>query len=124
MPVHAVWVDWTKNKDRLCAIRQRVFTGEQGVPEELDLDGLDETAQHFLALNEMGNPIGTARLVASGQIGRMAVLAEHRKLGIGRKLLDAAVDHARRTGMTRVFLHAQSHAEEFYRKSGFVRVGN
>ncbi len=123
MQVHAVNVEWSAYKERLCAIRQQVFTQEQGVPTELDLDGLDEDAHHFVALNEFGQALGTARLVPTGQIGRMAVLAEQRRFGIGRKLLQAAIDHATRIGMSRVFLHAQSHAEDFYRKSGFLPIG-
>ncbi len=123
MPVHAVKVDWSKYMDKLRAIRTRVFSEEQGVPKELDWDGLDDTADHFIALNEMGVPLGTARLVETGQIGRMAVLPEHRNAGIGRQLLDAAVAHAAEKGAARVFLHAQQHAEGFYRKAGFLPTG-
>jgi predicted GNAT family N-acyltransferase len=123
MPVHAVNVEWSSHKDRLRAIRGTVFIEEQGVPKELEWDGLDEAAHHFIALNEMGLPLGTARLLDSGQIGRMAVLPEHRGKGIGRQLLDAAVKHATGCGMTRVFLHAQQQAEGFYRKAGFLPTG-
>lgn len=123
MPVHAVKVDWATHRDRLRAIRARVFIEEQGVPKDLEWDGLDENADHFIALNEAGLALGTARLLNTGQIGRMAVLAEQRGKGIGRQLLEAAVSHAVTLGMPRVFLHAQRHAEAFYRKSGFVPTG-
>jgi predicted GNAT family N-acyltransferase len=121
--VHAVKVEWSSNRERLQQIRQNVFTDEQQVPRELDLDGLDDDAIHFIALNEAGQALGTARLLATGQIGRMAVLAEQRRRGIGRKLLEAAVAEATNVGLARVFLHAQRHAEDFYRKSGFLPVG-
>ncbi len=75
MPVHAVKVDWSTHRDRLRAIRARVFIEEQGVPQDLEWDGLDESADHFIALNEAGVALGTARLLNTGQIGRMAVLA-------------------------------------------------
>ena len=123
MPVHAVKVDWAKDHDRLRAIRARVFIEEQGVPLELEWDGLDDDADHFIALNEAGQALGTARLLKTGQVGRMAVLADQRGRGIGRQLLDAAVQHAVASGMPRVFLHAQQHAEGFYRKSGFALTG-
>lgn len=123
MPVHAVKVDWATHRDRLRAIRARVFIEEQGVAKELEWDGLDESAHHFIALNEAGVALGTARLLNTGQIGRMAVLAEQRSRGIGRQLLETAVGHAVTLGMPRVFLHAQRHAEGFYRKSGFVPTG-
>ena len=53
----------------------------------------------------------------------MAVLKEQRGRDIGRQLLKAAVDHAVEVGLQRVFLHAQTHAEGFYRKSGFLPFG-
>ena len=123
MPVHAVKVEWATHRDRLRAIRARVFIEEQGVPKDLEWDGLDESAEHFIALNEAGVALGTARLLSTGQIGRMAVLAEQRGRGIGRQLLETAVSHAVTLGMPRVFLHAQRHAEGFYRKSGFAPTG-
>ena len=123
MAVHAVRVDWSSNRDRLQQIRQRVFTEEQKVPRDLDLDGRDDNAIHFIALNEAGQALGTARLLPTGQIGRMAVVPEQRGRGIGRQLLEAAVAEATTVGLARVFLHAQRHAEDFYRKSGFLPVG-
>jgi len=123
MAVHAVKVDWSSNRNRLQQIRERVFSDEQNVPRDLDVDGLDDDAIHFIALNDAGQALGTARLLQTGQIGRMAVLAEQRGRGIGRQLLDAAVAEATNAGFARVFLHAQRHAEDFYRKSGFLPVG-
>ena len=125
MTVHAVKVEWSTHREKLRAIRQRVFIEEQSVPLELEWDGLDDEATHFLALNEMGLALGTARLLTStGQIGRMAVLKEQRGRDIGQQLLKAAIDHAVAVGLERVFLHAQMHAEGFYRKSGFRPVGS
>lgn len=124
MAVHAVRVEWSTHMEKLRAIRQRVFIEEQNVPLDLEWDGLDEEAAHFLALNEMGLALGTARLLTrTGQIGRMAVIKEQRGRDIGRQLLKAAVDHAVEVGLQRVFLHAQTHAEGFYRKSGFLPFG-
>jgi predicted GNAT family N-acyltransferase len=124
MRVHAVKVDWSSNKERLREIREKVFITEQNVPRDLEWDGLDDDALHFIALNEAGQALGTARLLQTGQIGRMAVLAEQRSRGIGRALLAAAVAEATHIGLARVFLHAQRHAEAFYRKAGFLPIGS
>lgn len=105
------------------AIRTAVFVVEQKVPEHLELDGEDEAARHFLARSEAGADIGCARLLPSGQIGRMAVLPPHRRCGVGALLLRAAVAEAQARGCPRCFLHAQIDAEAFYRRAGFIAQG-
>ena len=114
--------DWVAGSDVLRALRAQVFIEEQGVPRELERDGQDEAAMHFLATLD-GTPVGTARLLPSGQIGRMAVLLPHRRTGIGRQLLQAAIEFARARGDSEVFLHAQRSAEPFYIAAGFVVEG-
>ncbi len=121
--VHVIPAAWQEHKDVLRHIREVVFIQGQSVPRELEWDGLDEDSQHFLAVNELGQYIGCARLLDNGQIGRMAVLEEYRGSGIGAQLLDAAIEAGRERGLERLFLHAQSYAEAFYRKGGFVPYG-
>ena len=123
MEIHVVPVDWSSHQQQLQTVRAKVFVEEQGVPQDLEWDGQDEEASHFLAVNEAGQAIGCARLLPSGQIGRMAVMAEQRGRGIGNRLLDAAVEQAKQLQMTRVFLHAQRDAIDFYRKAGFLPSG-
>ena len=43
--------------------------------------------------------------------------------GVGRALLDHIVQHARRKGMQRLYLHAQEQAADFYLKFGFEVEG-
>ncbi len=123
MQIHVVPVPWSSHHRQLREVREIVFIKEQGVPRELEWDGEDEHAYHFLAVNEAGQAIGCARLLANGKIGRMAVLAEFRGTGLGTRLLDAVIEHAKQLGLLTVHLHAQTHAEPFYRKSGFLPVG-
>jgi len=49
----------------------------------------------------------------------MAVGAEHRRRGIGRKLLEAAEIEARREGAAEMLLHAQLPARDFYERGGY-----
>lgn len=124
MTVHVIKVDWHARQDALKDIRFEVFVNEQNVPLEEELDGLDDRGSHFLALNDAGQAVGCARLLPTGQIGRMAVRQPQRGLGIGAQLLGAAVAEAQALGMNKVFLHAQTYAEEFYRKGGFIGLGD
>ncbi len=123
MEVHVLPVDWLTHQEALQAIRGRVFIDEQGVPKEIEWDGQDDTAHHFIAINEAGQRIGCGRLLPDGRIGRMAVLAEFRNKGIGGQILDAVIGKARDLGFTRVTLHAQADAVNFYHRAGFLNEG-
>lgn len=117
-------VSWAEEERALSRLRRQIFVVEQGVPEELEWDGLDQQAWHFLARDSDGEAIGVARLLPSGQIGRMAVLPCWRGRGVGRALLNAALSEARRAGRADIFLHAQLSAVGFYERCGFERLGN
>jgi len=104
-------------------VRERVFIEEQKVPRELEWDEWDETSDHAVAFDAGGNPIGTARLLPDGRIGRMAVLKDWRRQGVGAKLLGAMLDRARARFMARAILHAQTRAAGFYRRFGFSERG-
>ena len=116
-------VSWQTHGEALTALRRTVFVEEQGVPEAEEWDGQDEASRHFIAADGTGAAIGTARLMPSGQIGRMAVLKPLRGTGIGARLLTAAVDAARQGGYERIFLHAQTQAAGFYERAGFRPAG-
>ena len=116
-------VTWHIYASVLRSIRHTVFVAEQGVAEAEEWDGEDEASRHFLAQDESGKPVGTARLMPTGQIGRMAVLTDQRRHGIGAKLLAAAVSAAYGAGHRRIFLHAQTHAIGFYERAGFRTSG-
>ena len=116
-------VVWGQSASTLIAIRTEVFVDEQNVPEELEIDGMDGDSYHFLASLTDGTPVGTARLMKSGQIGRMAVLAQYRNAGIGQQLLQCAIAKARNLGFEEIFLHAQIQALDFYLRNGFEAFG-
>jgi predicted GNAT family N-acyltransferase len=100
-----------------------VFVEEQRVPCDLEWDNREATAIHILAEDPDGEPVGTARLLSNGQIGRMAVLKSRRKTGIGTALLGAALEIARQKGLPTPFLNAQESAIPFYRRMGFSETG-
>ena len=115
--------DWRADKDSLAQIRRLVFIEEQNVPEELEWDEFDDSSIHFLVTLE-AQTIACARLKPDGQIGRMAVLAEYRNQGTGRKLLQFILQKAKQQKLKKVYLHAQVTAVSFYEKQGFIAVGD
>ena len=107
-------------------IRRRVFQDEQGVSAEEEFDADDDRATHLLA-HVGGTPVGTSRIVYYpdfAKIGRMAVLRESRRHGVGRALLEAAIRIAAARGVTQLVLHAQVQAIPFYSALGFRVVGD
>ena len=118
------WHDFQKLASPL---RTEVFVLEQKVPVEMELDADDVTALHAVALNRMGLPLATGRLVqhAPGvaRIGRMAVKKQMRGSNLGRRVLNALMDAAQNRGDSQVILHAQCSAEGFYKRSGFEAHG-
>lgn len=114
---------WTESKDELRHIREAVFIEEQGVPVKLEWDEYDPDATHVLVRDSKQHAIATARLLADGHIGRMAVLKSWRHQGIGSAMLHTLIAVCQDKQLT-PFLDAQIHALEFYEKNGFVSVGD
>jgi predicted GNAT family N-acyltransferase len=104
-------------------VREEVFVREQGVPLEMEWDDDDARCRHAVAQDGAGVAIGTARLLPEGRIGRMAVRKAWRRKGVGAGLLRALLDEARRSGMSTIILHAQTHAAAFYGRFGFSARG-
>ncbi len=119
-----VVAQWSRDRDALRHVREVVFVLGQRVPVELEWDGLDPDCDHVLALDTVGQPIGTARMSADHRIGRMAVLAEWRGRGVGASMLAQLLELARARAWPEVALHAQAGAIGFYRRFGFVGEGD
>lgn len=113
---------WERARERASPIRFEVFVREQRVPPEIELDAMDAQCLHAIAFLKE-RPVGTARLLPDGHIGRMAVLKAHRKKGVGAAMLKRLIEAARARGDREVALSAQVHAVPFYRAHGFVEEG-
>jgi len=117
-------VNWHTGHLQLSEIRTQVFVEEQSVPADVEWDGKDDSAFHWIAVDDSNTPLGTARMLADGHIGRMAVLKHARNRGVGRALLQKAIEHARTLDIYEAYLYAQTHAANFYLKEGFVIHGD
>ena len=118
---------WAELGSDAAVVRTEVFVHEQKIPLELEWDEADQTALHAVAYNGLGQAIGTARLLdtrsTTAKLGRMAVQRVLRGSNIGRDLLSVLIDSAAQAGKQEVMLHAQTSAQGFYARTGFVVRG-
>ena len=120
--VRLVMGSWEELGAHAGAVRTEVFVREQAIPEALEWDEHDAIALHCVAFDGT-RPVGTGRLLEDGRIGRMAVLAERRRGGLGGRILERLVDAARERGDEQVRLSAQTYVLAFYRQHGFTAQG-
>lgn len=103
-------------------VRHDVFVEEQGVAEDIEYDGKDGAATHFVAYDD-GTAIGAARLrepeTGVGKVERVAVREARRGEDWGRRLMDAIEAESRDRGLETLVLHSQTRVERFYEKLGY-----
>ena len=119
-------VKWIDDHTQLKNIREQVFIQEQKVTPELEWDGMDEKAMHFLVFKD-NEAIGCARaLVIKNymQLGRMAVLKKYRGIGVGSALLEKAIVTAKLKQLSSIHISAQCNTINFYVKFGFEVMGD
>lgn len=116
----------TDNIEQCLDIRHKVFILGQNVPPDLEIDGLDDTARHYIGLDQ-DRPVATCRvrfIKETAKIERVAVLAAHRGQGIGRKLMDYVITAlAKDPNIKTIKLSAQMAVVPFYESLGFTAYG-
>jgi predicted GNAT family N-acyltransferase len=106
-------------------LRERVFSGEQGVSIAADRDGRDPEATHLVAIDD-GRVVGTCRLLFRGRVarlGRLSVDPDRRGEGIAAALLGLADQVAVEDGADAISLHAQTYARQLYLDAGYEERG-
>jgi predicted GNAT family N-acyltransferase len=119
-------VKWIDGHAQLKNIREKVFIQEQKVTPELEWDGMDKKAIHFLVFKDE-EAIGCARAIvikSQMQLGRMAVLKEYRGQGAGSTLIEKAIVTAKLKQLSSIQISAQCNAINFYVKFGFEVMGD
>jgi predicted GNAT family N-acyltransferase len=124
--LHVQVVSYDQELTNIEAIRSSVFQDEQGVDPQLEFDGLDQTAVHFLAYWR-GQAVGTARIRSlnehAAKIERLAVLKSARHQGIGWQLMEKALEFAVEQQFDEVVVNSQEYVKDLYEKLGFKQVG-
>lgn len=116
------WADGEADLQGALAVRLRVFCDEQGVSPEEEVDGLDDQAQHLVAVGPAGEVVGTLRLLfydATVKVGRVAVDRAWRGRAIASRMLELALGEATRRGAREARLASQVEVVELYRGAGF-----
>jgi predicted GNAT family N-acyltransferase len=141
--LHAARIATLEEMADALEIRRAVFIDEQHVPGDEEIDHYDddptvvEDAVHVLVHlashdsegDTEGEPIATGRLLlddlpeARAHIGRVAVLAEHRRTGAGRVVMQWLQTEARRRRRPGITLSAQLQAIPFYERLGYTARG-
>ncbi|MEH6943498.1 GNAT family N-acetyltransferase [Bacillus sp. JJ722] len=106
------------------SIRQKVFIEEQQVDAEEELDEHDQTATHFVLYDD-NKPIGAGRfrlVDGAGKVERICVLANVRKAGAGKLIMNKIEKYAKDQQIAQVKLNAQTHAIGFYENLGYKIV--
>ncbi|MBP6121980.1 GNAT family N-acetyltransferase [Providencia sp.] len=107
-------------------LRQQVFTHEQGFPADIDVDEYDENALHVvLYLANQPSAVLRCILCADGliKVGRVAVLKQHRRKGLGRELMMFVEQYGLENNYKIIGLSAQHTAIEFYHTLGYQTQG-
>jgi len=112
-------------------IREEVFIKGQNISPEIELDGLDKTATHFLlyyseAKNKKVELVGCGRLrVVDGnaKLERVAVLKEFRGKHLGQIITKEMIRYAKEKGYKEIYMNAQYYLLDYYKKLDFKEVG-
>ena len=106
-------------------IRETVFVKEQNVPKDIEYDGLDKKANHFLLFTD-NKAVGTARYRKTKKgikLERFAILKKHRNKGLASQLLKFMLDDID-IGKEKIYLYSQINAVNFYKKHNFTIIGD
>ena len=118
-------VENDKELEDAFSVRRTVFIDEQNVPEEEEIDELEDEATHFVAYLE-DSPIaaGRFRIVDGyGKVERICVLKETRQTGSGKALMEE-IEALLLKGLHKLKLNAQTQAIPFYARLGYEVVSD
>lgn len=119
-------VDLPEELTAIQAMRNSVFQKEQGVDPALDFDGQDEISQQLIVYLD-DRYVGTARIRylddKTAKIERLAVLPIARGQGIGKKIMEKALEVIASNNIPEVVIHAQEYVKGLHQQMGFEEEG-
>jgi predicted GNAT family N-acyltransferase len=119
-------ISYTENSSDIQFIRNQVYHLEQGIELYRVFDEYDKTLEHILAYLEQ-QAVGTARIRylnrETASIERLAVLSTARRRGIGRKILEKALEFAAQNSVQDIVINAQYYIKGLYQEPSFEQEG-
>lgn len=112
--------------EKYFGLRWAILRKPWNQPEGSERDDQEETSIHRMAITDDGKIAGVARLqynsAEEAQIRFMAVADEFQGKGVGKKLITALEEVARKAGRKKIFLQARENAVPFYKSMGYSIV--
>ena len=112
--------------DAYYQLRWELLRKPFNLPVGSERDEYDTVAIHRMMLAPDGTPIAIGRLFIGGdeaQIRFMALRPEFRGQGLGARMVEDLEQLARDEKVKRLVMNARQEAVEFYRRCGFLEVG-
>ena len=115
---------YTKLNEDIIYLRTKVFMEEQGFENEFDKQ--DEDC-YFVVAYDNSKPVGMCRFFSDDHkhyhLGRVCVLKEYRKQGVGKYVVEEAQRQVKKLNGEEIVLSAQTRVKDFYSKLGYSAFG-
>jgi predicted GNAT family N-acyltransferase len=117
-------VQWEQAAPLLKNVREKVFICEWRIPKNIEFDRKDRHATHILVCDDISQePIATGRILATGEISRIAVLMSYRKNKVDSLIMQGLLAIAKDLNLDEVFIYSPLETVEYFRKFNFISAG-
>ena len=117
-------VQWEQAAPLLKDVREQVFVYEWRIPKGIEFDRKDHFANHVLACHDKTQePIGTGRILSTGEISLVAVLKFYRKDQVDKIILQKLFKIAQEMDLKEIFIYSPLDAIDYFRKFNFNTHG-
>jgi GNAT superfamily N-acetyltransferase len=114
----------TAGRAGACYVRIQAMARKHKIPLDVEFDEHDTPETKYIVAVDDFLPIATCRLYAIDDakvmLGRIVVLPEYRRKGIGTRVVEEAEAWARELGFTRAVVESRDNKIPFYESMGYV----
>lgn len=117
-------MQWEQAAQLLKTVREKVFVCEWRIPKKVEFDESDRHAFHMLVCDDITQePVATGRICPTGEISRIAVLPNHRQLGLDKIILTGLIKIATELDLREVYVSIPLGSVNSFRSQGFSAIG-